>query len=109
MKKLFIALIAVAALVLPSTVRAESKGKEITITGQGACAKCALHQADKCQNTITTEKNGKKTVYFLADNEASKGFHGEICKEAKKVTATGTCKKEGDKLVVTVSKISLAK
>jgi len=106
MKKLFITLLATAALVLPATVRAESKGKAITVSGEGACAKCALHQTDKCQNTITVEKNGKKTVYYLADNKVSKGFHGEICKESKQVTATGTCKKEGDKLVLTVSKIA---
>jgi hypothetical protein len=39
----------------------------------------------------------------------SKDFHGNICKVVKPVTVTGTCVKQGDKLVVTASKIELAK
>ena len=75
------------------TAQAESKGKEITISGKGCCAKCCLKETDACQNAVTVEKDGKKTVYYLVQNEVSKGFHGNICKEIKAVTATGTCKK----------------
>lgn len=107
MKRLFItalAIIGLAALTLPAG--AESKGKEITLSGKACCAKCCLKQGDTCQNVLSVEKNGKTTTYYLADNQVSKDFHGEVCKKPKEnVSVTGTCKKEGDKLVVTASKI----
>ena len=72
-----------------------------------ACAKCALHEADKCQNTVQVEKDGKKTTYYLVQNDVSKKFHDEICKETKAISVTGTCKKVDGKLQVTASKIQL--
>ena len=107
MKKTFITLLAVAGLAISAL--AESKGKEITINGKGCCAKCCLKQTEQCQNAVTVEKDGKKTTYYLVENEVSKAFHSNICKVIKPVTVTGTCKKVGDKLEVTASKIELAK
>lgn len=86
-----------------------AKGKEVTITGEAKCAKCALHQADKCQTVIQTEKDGKSILYYLADNDVAKGFHKEVCQDTKKVTATGTMKMDGDKHELVVSKIEAAK
>lgn len=92
---------------------AEKDGKEAkekTIKGEAKCAKCALHEADKCQTAIEAEnKAGKKVTYYLADNETAKNFHKEICKEAKKVKATGTVKKVDGKMELTASKIEEAK
>ncbi|MDB6026905.1 MAG: hypothetical protein JWM68_3128 [Verrucomicrobiales bacterium] len=87
------------------------EAKERTIKGEAKCAKCALHEADKCQTAIESEnKAGKKVTYYLADNETAKNFHKEICKESKKVTATGTVKKGSDgKMELTASKIEEAK
>jgi len=90
-----------------SSVRAEDK--EVTVTGEGKCAKCSLKKADKCQNVIETKVDGKKVTYWLAKNEVSNNFHDNICKETKKVTATGTVKEEDGKKVLTASKIDLAK
>ena len=115
MKKLLITVFAAAAVAIPVTFQAhaESKGKEITLNGKGMCAKCCLKEGDSCQNVVQVEKekDGKKTKtsYYLADNAVSKDFHDNICKKIQPVTVTGTCKKEGDKLVVTASKIALAK
>lgn len=110
MKKSLIALFTIAALALGvTTALAESKGKEITISGKGCCAKCCLKQADSCQNAVTVEKDGKKTTYFLVHNDVSKAFHENICTTIKNVTVTGTCKKVDGKLQVTASKIELAK
>ena len=97
-----------------STFAAEKDAKEAkerTIKGEAKCAKCALHQADKCQTAIESEnKAGKKVTYYLADNETAKNFHKEICKESKQVTATGTVKKGADgKMELTASKIEEAK
>jgi len=86
---------------------ADEKGKEVTITGEGQCAKCILKEGDKCQNTIQTTQDGKKVTYYLADNDVSKNFHEDLCKEAKKVTATGTVKEVDGKKELTVSKIEV--
>jgi hypothetical protein len=80
--------------------------KEVTITGDGQCAKCSLKETTKCQNAIKTA-DGK--TYYLADNKVSKDFHDEVCKETKKVTATGTVKDVDGKMQLTASKIDLAK
>jgi hypothetical protein len=94
------------ALATPSF--ADEKGKEVTITGEGKCAKCILKETDKCQNAIQTTEDGKKVTYYLADNEVSKNFHEDLCKEAKKVTATGTVKEVDGKKELTVTKIEVA-
>src|SRR5438034_7792710 len=58
----------------------------------------SLKETEKCQNVIEVEnKSGKKVKYYLADNDVSKDFHKNICKETKKVTATGTVKKVEDR------------
>jgi hypothetical protein len=93
------------ALATPSF--ADDKGKEVTITGEGQCAKCILKETDKCQNAIQTTQNGKKVTYYLADNDVSKNFHDDLCKEAKKVTATGTVKEVDGKKELTVTKIEV--
>ena len=80
--------------------------KDVTITGDGQCAKCSLKETSKCQNAIKTA-DGK--TYYLADNKVSKDFHDEICKETKKVTATGTVKEVNGKMELTPSKIALVK
>lgn len=82
-------------------------GKEITVDGKGCCAKCCLKVATECQDAVTVEKDGKKTTYFLADNDVAKQFHENICKGIKPVTVTGVCEKVGDKLQITATKIEL--
>jgi len=83
--------------------------KEVTITGEGKCGKCALHETEKCQNVIEAEEGGKKVTYYLAQNATSKDFHENLCKKSEKVTATGTVSEEGGKKILTVSKIEAAK
>jgi len=90
-------------------LRADEKGKTITIKGDALCAKCGLKEADakKCQNVVIVTKDGKETKYYLPMNDVSKAAHKSlgICTAAKddpvKVEVTGTCEKKGDKLVLT--------
>ena len=100
------------AIATPTFAAENEKGKDktVTITGEGKCGKCALHETEKCHNVIQTEgRGGKKVTYFLAQNDISKAFHENLCKGPKKVTATGTVSKgEDGKKVLTVSKIDLA-
>ncbi len=113
MKKILVtavAALALCALAIPSYAAEKSKGKEVTIKGEAKCAMCSLKESDKCQTVIQTEgKNGKMVTYYLADNDVAKGFHENVCKDAKKVVATGTVKKVKGKEQLTPSKITLAK
>ncbi len=112
MKKLFLSSFATMGLFVfaaSPTFAKDKAGKEITVTGEGKCAKCSLKESATCQNVIEVEKGKKKTIYYLEQNEVSKSFHDNICKEAKKVTATGTVKKVDGKLGLTASKLALAK
>ena len=97
-------------LAIATPAFAAEKPKERTITGEAKCAKCMLKETDKCQTVIQAEnKKGKTITYYLTDNDVSKAFHQNVCKETKKVTATGTVKKVNGKSEFTVSKIELAK
>jgi hypothetical protein len=109
MKKLLATILATVAIVLALAFNAsaESKGKTLTLSGKGCCAKCCLKETDACQNVLTVEKDGKKTKYYLVQNEVSKGFHSQICETVKNITVTATCKKVGDKLELTAEKIEV--
>jgi hypothetical protein len=98
------AAILAGALALPS-LAAEEK----TITGEGKCGKCALKETKTCQNVVQVKEKDKTVTYYLADNDVSKKFHDNICKETKKVTVTGTVKKVDGKMELTPTKIELAK
>ena len=110
MKKINNSLIALFAglLLVALTVPVIAADGEKTITGTGKCAKCDMHKTDKCQNVVEVEKKGKILDYYLVDNDVSKDFHKNICKENKKVKVTGVIKKDDDgKLELTASKIEV--
>jgi len=105
MKKICSVIALTAMLAIPAL----AADKEVTITGEGKCAKCALHETDTCQNAIQTKEDGKMVTYYLAQNGTSKDFHDNLCKKSEKVTATGTVSEENGKKVLTISKIEAAK
>jgi hypothetical protein len=114
MKKLSLLVTAITGLVLlavatPVSGAEQPDGKEIKVKGEAKCAMCMLKEGDKCQTVIQSEKNGKTVTYYLADNEAAKSFHEDVCHSAKKVTATGTVKKVNGKQELSVTKIALVK
>ena len=110
MKKSLLFAVGIAALFLAATaVRTLAADATVTITGKGVCAKCTLHETKTCQSVIQVEKDGKKVNYYLVDNDVSKKFHPNLCKESKEVTATGTVKEVDGKMEFTATKIELAK
>lgn len=114
MKKASLLLAGVASLLLLSLATpsfAAEKGKEKTIVGEAKCAKCALHETDKCQTVIETEgkKGGKPVLYYLVNNDKAKEFHENICKGPEKVKAVGTVKKVDGKNELEVTKIEVVK
>ena len=90
-------ILAVAAMAALSTA---AFAKDVTLTGEGKCLKCALKKADKCQNVVEV-KDGDKTATYKLTGDVSKGFHKEICSETKKIKVTGTLDKEHGELAVT--------
>jgi hypothetical protein len=103
-----VATLAFLALATP-TFAAESKGKEMKITGECKCAKCALKETDKCQNVVEVEKDGTKEKYYIVQDKVGKDFHENVCKETKKVVAVGTLKKVDGKNEFTATKIEILK
>lgn len=109
MKKILLLLITglfALALTIPALAAEKSK---VTLTGEGKCAKCALHESDKCANVLEIKEGDKTVTYHLAQNKVSKEFHDEICHGPKKITVTGTVKEKDGKKTITASKIELAK
>ena len=113
MKKLTIFSLALAIVALHSAplAQAEDKakdGKEVTLSGEAKCGKCALKTSEKCVNVVQVQKDGKTVDYVLVDNKVSKDFHKNVCTETKKVTVTGKEKKAEGKTEFIASKIELA-
>ncbi|MDP6036393.1 MAG: hypothetical protein QGG55_10135 [Verrucomicrobiota bacterium] len=106
----YIITIALALLIAPLSF---AEGKDLKLTGKGCCAKCCLKIADACDNVFeVTGKDGKKTKYWVkgdGKNVTKKKAHSFFCKGIKDLAVVGTCKKVGDKLVLTVSKIEKVK
>ena len=95
-----------ALLIAPMTFAA---GKDLTLTGKGCCSKCCLKQTEKCDNVLAVKgKNGKTTKYWVTGPKDLK-VHSFFCKGVNDLAVVGTCKKVGDKLVLTVSKIEKTK
>ena len=78
--------------------------KEETLKGTITCGKCDLKMSEKCHTVI---KVGDKVYWF--DDASQKKYHKEVCTEAKEGTVTGTVKKDGDKLIVTPTKVEFTK
>ena len=114
MKKSILFLTVAAGLLLAVTtsrlLATDAASKEVTITGNAVCAKCTLHEGDKCQTVIQTTVAGKTVNYYLTENDVSKAFHKNICSgPGEQVTATGTVKEKKGKEMLTVSKIEPVK
>jgi hypothetical protein len=91
-------------LALVGAPAAAKEDKEETLTGTITCGKCDLKLVEKCATVI---KVGDKVYWF--DEASSKKFHKEVCTEAKEGTVTGTVKKDGDKMIVTATKVEFKK
>ena len=92
-------------------LRADDKDKEITLKGDGMCAKCALQEKDTCQNVVIVTKDGKEKTYYIVHDDVAKKVHARLgfCRASKekpaKVKITGTCEEKDGKLVFTAKKI----
>jgi hypothetical protein len=109
MRKLF-SLLAVTVVFSVVGLAVAAVAEEKTVTGDAVCAKCALKEQPKCQNTVTVDEGGKKVTYYLT-GDASKKAHGPlgICTASKdapvKVKVTGTASEKDGKQMIEVTKI----
>jgi hypothetical protein len=97
-----------AALAFSTFSLSAADGKDVKLSGEGKCAKCALKEAKECQNVVQV-KNGDKTTTYYLKGDVSQKFHKNLCGDTAKINVEGNCVKDGEKLVVTVAKIELAK
>ncbi|MGN6369456.1 MAG: DUF6370 family protein [Phycisphaerae bacterium] len=110
MKRMHAFLATLASTLLFSAAFAADAPKEVTLTGTLECAKCELHQSDKCQNVLKVTDGDKSTLYFLTQNKLSKDNHSQICMAPKdNVTVTGTVQSKDGKNELTPTKIDFPK
>jgi hypothetical protein len=103
MKRILAAIIATAFLA--SFVTSVVAADEQTIKGEALCAKCELHETEKCQTAIRVKEDGKDVIYYAVNNDVAKKFHKTVCQSTAKVTATGTVKEKDGKKMITLTKI----
>lgn len=104
----FVSLFAIVAMLSLAAVRsyADEAGKEVTLKGTAVCAKCELHQTEKCQAALKVMEDGKDVVYYVKMDKEGKGLHKEICKEPKEnVSVTGVVSEKDGQKWITASKI----
>jgi len=58
---------------------------------------------------IVAKDKDKKDVTYYFDPASSKKYHGKICTEASPGTVEGTVKTEGEKKIVTPTKVTFEK
>jgi hypothetical protein len=110
MKKLTLTLAAGLLLAGMTGSSLAADKKEVTITGNMVCAKCALHETKECQNVVQVMQGTNTVSYYLKENAVSKAAHDPICMgPAEKVTVTGTVKEKGGKEMMTPTKIEPVK
>ena len=71
-------------------------GKEVTLSGQGCCAKSCLQKSTECQGVLSVEKDGKATLFYFVGNGLSKAFHEQICQKPANLKVAAQCSKVGD-------------
>jgi RecG-like helicase len=109
MKRNITLLLAMAVMLATALAIRSFAADEKTITGEGMCAMCVLHQGTECQTIIQVKEGDKTVTYYLVNNDVSKAFHKNVCTAKAKVTATGTVKEVNGKMEFTATKIELAK
>lgn len=93
-----------AAALLTLGFTAGAFAKNVTVSGEGKCAKCALKKSDSCQNVVEVKDGDKTTTYFLT-GDVSKGFHKNLCSATAKVKVSGEVSEKDGKSEIKVSKI----
>ncbi len=79
--------------------------KEVTLTGEIGCAKCAFSVTKECATAIRVTAGEKKAIY-LFDEASHKQYHTDVCQDVKQGSVTGVVGEHDGKQVITVSKLT---
>jgi len=109
MKTKLIAALTIGVMMLTLVIGVASSGGPVTITGDGACAKCQLKEGKTCQVALTAVEDGKKVTYYLRDNAHTKEISKQLCTEHKQLRVTGTVQSLDGRFELTPSKIEVVK
>jgi hypothetical protein len=102
MKKLALSSLFALALT-PALFAADQK-----FQGEAVCAKCELHQADKCQAALQiTSADGAKETLLVEPGGKAKDLHAEICKGGKAVDVEGTLSEKDGKKTIKISQYQI--
>lgn len=107
MKHKTLAALVAIGLACAYSLTADSAGTPVSITGEGACAKCQLKIGNECQITVTVAGEGQDVTYYLKENEETKKLGKRLCSERKQVKATGTIKTADGKFELTPTKVEI--
>jgi hypothetical protein len=102
-------LLSLFAAGLFTTSLAFAADAEVTLVGEGQCAKCSLGKTDTCQNALVVTTDGKEQIYYLVQNALSQKFHDNVCTDIKTIKVTGVVKEADGKKEITASSIELVK
>ncbi len=105
-RSLFVLILGVAFFT--SSTSSFAADKEVTLEGTAVCGKCELKKSEKCAVAFLVKKDGKTTTYWF-DKDASDKYHGDVCQETKDAKVTGTVKKDGEKMILTITKLEYSK
>ena len=102
-----VAIASAAAFLAVATPAPAEAGKQVTLSGNLACALCILKQpgVKTCTNVLVVKEQGKDVTYALADNSVTQAFTMAACEKVLPVKATGTVTEAGGKKTLTASKI----
>ena len=101
-----LSVLAAALLLSPAGFAAD---KEVTLKGEGKCAKCSLKETTTCQNVVVVKEGDKSVTYYIDHDAVAKAFHSEVCTETKAISVTGVVKEVGGKKTIDATKITAGK
>jgi hypothetical protein len=90
-------------LAMAMTGEAQDK-KEVTLKGDGVCAKCGLSQTQKCQDALEVKEGDAKGVYYIKGKGAA-GLHRSICQARVPLTVTGVVSTKENQKWIEASKV----
>lgn len=109
MRTKLIALLTMGGLAFTLAANAGPSGATVTITGDGACAKCQLKQGKACEATVTAVEGGKKVTYYLRENDASKEISKQLCSDRKQLKVSGTVQTVDGRFELTPTRVEIVK
>ena len=89
MKTLVKLCLAVSLAIGLATAVVAGEGEAVTLEGSVMCAKCAMGEAEDCQDVLVVAEGDAEGDYWIVKNDVAKKF-GHACQGEKPARVTGT-------------------